>query len=384
MTGAAAAPVGAGISLLLGSLELGGAERIALGIARHLRQRGRLTMIHGMGLPGRLCGMLDAEQLPWESVPRVESRFAMRSRWRMHAVGHRIAMHRPRVVIGFTHPANVTCGLVARRLGAAAMWFQLDEGLSRCAAGLERSAVAGTDAFVANSPGGAAFLQRQYGIPVATVGLIPTGVELPAPQLDRHAWRRRLGTDGSALIACMVANLSRRKDHATLLRAWAAALATRTSLPRRPLLVLAGRFDDAHAGIEMLIRDLGLAGSVVLAGEVSDIAGLLGACDLALFSSLSEGCPNGVLEAMAAGLPVAASDIPGIRHAFGGGLATDLLAPSGDAGALAWAIGRLLDDARLREERGLANREHVQRRFTGTAMNHAMDAVLRRWIAVDP
>ena len=79
--------------------------------------------------------------------------------------------------------------------------------------------------------------------------------------------------------------------------------------------------------VEALIQELKIVSSVRLVGEVPDLANLLGALDLGVFSSRFEGCPNGVLECMAAGLPVVATDIPGIIEAVGSDMKSYLIYP---------------------------------------------------------
>jgi glycosyltransferase involved in cell wall biosynthesis len=125
---------------------------------------------------------------------------------------------------------------------------------------------------------------------------------------------------------------------------------------------LAGRFDDMTEPLKTLARDLNLGRSVRFLGHVTDISSLLGAVDLGIFSSQLEGCPNGVLECMAAGLPVVATDIPGIREALGNE-SESTLSPPGDYEAMASKISQLIIDAALRQRYGLINRERVERLF---------------------
>jgi glycosyltransferase involved in cell wall biosynthesis len=89
---------------------------------------------------------------------------------------------------------------------------------------------------------------------------------------------------------------------------------------------------------------------------VSDVAGLLTAVDIGVFSSRSEGCPNGVLECMAAGLAIAATDIEGVREVVG---SSELLAPVGDADALSHTILKLASDPVLCMTFGAQNRKRI-------------------------
>ncbi len=130
----------------------------------------------------------------------------------------------------------------------------------------------------------------------------------------------------------------------------------------RALLALAGRDDGDRAPVEAFVRDLGLDGSVRFAGDVDDVAGFLSAADAGVLSSRAEGCPNALLECMAAGLAVAGTDVAGVREAVGDDGA-QLLAPAGDAEALGAALVRLAREPELRQELGSRNRVRVQAHF---------------------
>jgi len=161
----------------------------------------------------------------------------------------------------------------------------------------------------------------------------------------------------------MVANLTIYKDHLTLLKAWRLVVDRLSSRGRRAVLVLAGRFEETHAALEQLGAELGLRQSLAFLGGVADISGLLRAVDLGVFSSRSEGCPNGILECMAAGLAVVATEIPGIREAVGPD-GDRFLAPPGDAGALATQIVRLALKPELRAQVGELSRGRIQAEFS--------------------
>ncbi len=87
------------------------------------------------------------------------------------------------------------------------------------------------------------------------------------------------------------------------------------------------------------------------------------AADLVVLSSKSEGLPNAMLEAHAAGRPVVATDVGGMREVVLDG-ESGLLVPSGDRPALARALARLADDRLLRERMGRVGRLHVESNFS--------------------
>ncbi|HEV8632610.1 MAG TPA: glycosyltransferase, partial [Thermoanaerobaculia bacterium] len=201
-------------------------------------------------------------------------------------------------------------------------------------------------------------LADELGVDAAKVTIIANAVDLPAPALDRARWRERLRVTAATPLVCMVANLHRYKDHATLVAAWRRVVDGGAG--PSPVLLLAGRRGDTAGKVESLVARLALGESVQLLGEVDDVAGLLAAVDLFAFSSRHEGCPNAVLEAMAAGLPVVATDDPGNREALG---PEGYFVASGDSAALADAIVRLLADPERRRAEGTRNRQRIATAF---------------------
>ena len=138
---------------------------------------------------------------------------------------------------------------------------------------------------------------------------------------------------------------------------------------------MAGRHDGAYEPLAALARELNLNGSVRFAGQVLDVTGLLSAADLAVFSSTIEGCPNGVLESMAAGLAVAGTNIDAIKSVVGPA-GSQFLAPPRDEAALADAILKLANDADLRVTIGAESRAWVLDKYTAWRMCEETVAVL--------
>jgi len=165
----------------------------------------------------------------------------------------------------------------------------------------------------------------------------------------------------------MVANLHTNKDHATLLKAWEIVSSALDQERRSAVLVLAGKQYGAYESLVALTRTLKLDHSVRFTGQVSDVAGLLSAVDIGVFSSRSEGCPNGVLECMAAGLPVAGTDIDGVREVVGD-TGRSLLAPPGNADALAQIILKLAHDPDLCVKIGDQNRKRIAQEYDARRM----------------
>ena len=347
------------VVFVLGDLELGGAERQALILARYLIEHEQADVeVWGFNRAGPVADICEQQGIKWRIVP-VELR----------KVARLLREVRPDILLPYTLLPNVVCGLVWQRTGARlCVWNQRDEGIFDFNPNWQHRAAQKTPQFISNSPAGASYLIEKLNVDPAKVRVIPNGIEVAQPQLDRRAWRARLEIDETSFVACMVANVHANKDHETLLKAWDIVVDHKHDA----MLVLAGRHYGAYESLVELSKELGIADRVRFAGQVSDVAGLLSAVDLGVFSSRSEGCPNGVLECMAAGLAVVGTDIEGIRET-----GIRFLAPPGDAARFAQIILELADDRVLRATIGAANRSRIEERYSARRMCEDTVALLK-------
>ena len=361
------------IVFVLGNLELGGAERQALILAQYLVEHERAHVeVWGLNKSGPAAEICGRNGIISRVVPYPLIGFSIPENANIRRL---LQEAKPDILLPYTLRPNVVCGLIWQNTGArSCVWNQRDEGIP-FPDSTEALAASLTPLFIANSNVGARFLTGKLGMDPAKVNVIPNGVALAVPELDRRAWRDRLAVDDRCFVACMVANLHAKKDHATLLHAWRNVVSELEADGRDALLVLAGRHDGAYQARAFLAAELGLEERVRFVGPVSDVSGLLGAVDVGVFSSRSEGCPNAVLESMAAGLPVAGTDIEGIREIVGPAGAS-FLAPPGDSDALATILTTLANEPELRTETGAQNRERVRNNYDPVRMCKETAALL--------
>ncbi|MBF0109882.1 MAG: glycosyltransferase [Magnetococcales bacterium] len=175
------------------------------------------------------------------------------------------------------------------------------------------------------------------GIPEEHIRVLPNGVDLELFRpLDRDAARRELGIEGTTLLS--VGHLVRRKGHDIPIRAL-------PSLPGVRLVVAGGGGtfeDDNELVLKRLARDLGVADRVCFAGPVPQarLPMHYSAADILVLASTREGWANVLLEAMACGLPVIASNVWGTPEVVAAPEAGVLMEERSVAGFLA-AFGRL-------------------------------------------
>ena len=187
----------------------------------------------------------------------------------------------------------------------------------------------------------------------APVHVIPNGVPPPPHPL------RRTPPAGAPLVIGTAARLSPQKRPEDLLDAF------RRALPGLPPCVLriAGGVETGAGEHVAGLRRRAAGLPVEWLGELHDLAGFHRQCDIFAMVSEPAGCPNASLEALAAGLPVVATDVGGAAEQVRDGL-TGRLVPPRDAAAFAAALLDLARSPELRATLGDAGREHVLRHFT--------------------
>jgi L-malate glycosyltransferase len=171
-------------------------------------------------------------------------------------------------------------------------------------------------------------------------------------------------------VVLVVGRLSREKDHLTLLDA---------------LQLLRGRFQPhllivgdgpERSRIEKSIAALGLSGDVTLTGQQSSAEPYYGIANLAVLSSRSEGSPNVLLEAMAAGVPLVATAVGGVPEIATDG-ETALLVQPGDSRALAESMARLLENRQLGARLAAQARQLVRERYAPEARTKRLVEIYR-------
>jgi glycosyltransferase involved in cell wall biosynthesis len=210
------------------------------------------------------------------------------------------------------------------------------------------AALSGARLYVCPSESLRALASRWRLIDPGRIRVLPNPVRLPEVA-DRADLRRRHGFRGPTLVAA--GRLVPQKDLDVALRAVGACDGVE--------LVVAGDGPE-RLRLEAFASDLGLGARVRFLGTLphGSVTELLAAADAVVLSSGWENFPHAAVEGLAAGTPVIATDVGGLREIVEDGV-NGLLVPARDPGALAAAIGRLLGDGALRERLGTAARRSV-------------------------
>lgn len=198
-----------------------------------------------------------------------------------------------------------------------------------------------------------------------TVGVMPLGLELDGflrADLRRGEIRRRFGIPGAVPLIGIIARLAPIKDHTTFLEA---AAALRASRPDARFLIVGD--GDRRSHLEQQAHALGLDECAYFIGWQHELEPIYADLDLVVLSSLNEGTPVSLIEAMAAGLSVVATKVGGVPDLVADGK-TGLLVPPKNPIAMSRAVDTLLGDADKRRQMGQLGRDAVYPLYSDAAL----------------
>jgi sugar transferase (PEP-CTERM/EpsH1 system associated) len=211
-----------------------------------------------------------------------------------------------------------------------------------------------------------AWLEQSIGVPAERVTVIRNGVDTARFVPRGGAWRPWSGAPpgfdgGNSFAVGTVGRMAAIKNQVLLVRAFLRALEQAPELRPRLRLVLVGE-GPLREPCRRLLEQANAAELAWLPGEREDIPELMRSLDLFALPSTAEGLSNTILEAMASGLPVAATRVGGNSELVDHGH-TGLLTPPGDEQALAEAILAYARDPQMAARHGAAGRQRAEAEF---------------------
>ncbi len=282
----------------------------------------------------------------------------------------------PRIVQTFLFHANLACAWAARRVGVPHVVTGIRVAERR--AGWHLWASRWSDRFVDRhvcvSESVRQFSISEGGLPAEKLVVIPNAVDVQRFVAVVPAARESIGVSLSAQVVTCIGRLDRQKGIAWLLEL------LRDVAPKVPNveLLLVGEGPErrelealAKRRCPMPVRFLGFRG---------DVPSILAASDLVVVPSRWEGMPNVVLEAMAAGRAMVATDVEGVREALGP-MAPQQVVAVNDPRGFAERIAALLNNSTLRQTLENANRDYVDHAFSFAAMMTAYERLYRELLA---
>jgi glycosyltransferase involved in cell wall biosynthesis len=344
------------IILLVTQMEGGGAQAAAVRVASGLRGRGHNAETWFLYRKRSIQGAEEWVRVMLDRPPRTPLDYLRVA----EQLGRRMRAFRPDAVVSFTHYANVLGQCVARAVGVPGRvasqrnpawsypriariadrvigslgWYSVNVMVSRSVA----------DSF--------ARYPRRYR---RRATVVYNGVPFTPSSLSREAARRRFGLPLEPILILNIGRLSRQKNQQALLKALPAVAGAELVLVGDGELSAELRVEAKRYGVEARAHFLGEIGA-------ADVPHVLRAADVFAMPSRYEGMSNALLEALCAGLPIAASNIPPQAEVLrpDGASAAGLLVAPDDVSGWESALNRLTRDAALRHGLGLRALERAR------------------------
>jgi glycosyltransferase involved in cell wall biosynthesis len=342
------------ICFLAGTLGQGGAERQLFYILSALRQSGAVPRLLCLGRNEFWEGRIKDLGVPITCVGQPKARLM-----RLFRIISELRKHPLQIFQSQHFYTSAYVGVAARLLGLCGIGAMRNNGLSGVMDSGPIGAWLGLRApkVIAANSRAAIRYATEHGVRPERLYLLPNVV-------DTTQFRPTARLRENQIRLITVGRFIQNKRLDRFLSALA-RLREGTKRDVKGTIVGAGPLKEAlekHAGALGLLPD-----GVEFKGSVSDMAPVYAEADICVLTSESEGTPNVLLEAMASGLPVVATEVGGVPEIVRQG-ENGFLAPSGDEDSLCAALARLINDSRLRMQMGKNARGYVE-------ANHSVDGL---------
>ncbi len=361
------------VLIVISNLEFGGAQRQIVELTKHLDARFNVT----------LCSLSDYIPLASQCAERVDVTVIKKEHRFDVTVPLKLAKLIKEKNIDLVHSflfdadiaARVATALLSSPPTHIASERNTDYSLKKVQLLAHKITRRWVDAVIANSHTGSRFHQKIVGLPKTHYHVVYNGVDTERfkpfeSPLDDHTFRVTHSLTGKILIG-MFASFKSQKNHPLLLKAFKRLIALH---PECKLLLVGDQLAGGQHGSDQYkselleqIDSLNLSDHIISMGNHPEVETLYTACDFTVLPSRFEGLPNVVLESLASGVPVVATDVSDNAHIIKNG-ETGYVVPSEDESELFKAMLRLVKAQKRRTTMGHAARKTAMRDFSCHAL----------------
>ena len=368
---------------LTASTMFGGPERQMLGFAEHLSNEYRTTFL-SFREGGRCGAFLDVVRERGFDGIELASDFP-RVRATVRELAELLGKLKADILLAHGYKANILGRLAARRVGipavAVSRGWTWEGRKMRAYTQLDKWHLRLMDHVVSVSEGQAAKV-RACGVPTTRMTTIRNSARLAAFTEPDGSYCEKLRdqftpSDGIERVVVAAGRLSPEKGFGVLIDAAARICAADPGVG----FVLFGEGNE-RAALEAQVAAFGLTQRFRMPGFTPDLDRYLPWADVVVLSSFTEGLPNVLLEASAAGVPVVGTAVGGVPEVIADG-ETGYVVPPGDPTTLAARLSQFLGDRELRRTMGDAGRRRMQTQFTFESQAEAYLQLLGRLLGVD-
>jgi glycosyltransferase involved in cell wall biosynthesis len=368
------------LALVVSNLEYGGAQRQVVALANQLNASGGDVVVVSLSSHVPLAHALDGGATKLRVIEK-HHRFDLTVPWRLARLLRSLETE---VTHAFLFDAEIAARLAGALyprtavIGSERNTDYVPPRRHKVPLRLTRRWCA---AVIANSNAGKRFQQRVLGVPAESVYVVHNGVDLRsfAPRAAELA-RAETGLPPAVPIVGMFASFKTQKNHPMFFRM------ARRVLERQPQTVFLCVGEALHRGLQgsdaylaqmqALISELRLEQNIRLVGNRDELLAWYTSCDVTVLTSMREGTPNVLLESMACGVPVVATDVADNALVVPQGQVGFVVAADDDV-AMAERVVELVASAERRRELGRAARSWVEREFSLARLAEKTAAVYR-------
>ncbi len=351
-------------------MRLGGAEKHVISLASGLRERGYATGIACIFQEGRLAEEVRREQIPFECLG-IQGRWGAKT---LFEIGRWIRSRPIDILHTYLFGFHFFAGFPARFSGVPLILSsrrEVPQWQKKRHRWIENLGNFFVDRVICCSEAVRQWTLEKENMPAEKVLTIYNGVNIHQFSLPAGApeIRREFGIPTDAPLVGTVANFSGEKGYPYL--AEAAGEVLKENRNARFLFVGTGPLEKS---IKEQVRKIPGQERIIFTGARSDVADLIDAMDVFVLSSVIEGFPNVLLEALALSKPLVATEVGGVPELIHSG-EDGVLVPSRDGHALARAILSLLQNPEKARALGLQGREEIRKKFTRERMIDEYEAL---------
>ena len=364
------------VALCITELRVGGAERVLVELATRLdRSRFEPFVCSMKPCPGEeehsFVPQLTQADIPIEFA-NIRSSLTLSSG--LLRLRNMFRKHKPQICQTFLFHANFFSRFVARATGVPIVisGIRVAEREKKWYLRLDRMTQSLVDKYVCVSKGVAEFTTQTGKISQKKICVIPNGIETSEYENVQKSDLTQFGCSLHTHKIIVVGRLHQQKGIDWLLQTLSHWLE-----PRQDCELLIVGDGPERTKLEQIAVQQPYRNHVHFLGHRRDVPELLAASDLLLLPSRWEGMPNVVMQAMAAGLPIVATEVEGIDELL---VQQSQICKFGDTKDFAWKIQQFLDDARLRKTAGTQNQTRIRQHFSIEKMVAAYEEL---WLSMN-
>lgn len=359
------------ITFVITELDVGGAERALVQLVIGLPRDQWESRVISIGPWGPLVATLQDAGLAVHCLDALYLWDTPRVLWQLR---REFRAFRPEIVQTFLFHANILGRIAGRWAGVPHIvsGIRVAERRSSLYGAIDRWTNCWVECNVCVSRAVAEFCERESGLDPRKSVVIPNGVEIAPFQAAEPISVADFGLPADAPIVLAIARLEHQKGIDLLLKAAAGFL---QGAPEAHLVILGDGVDRLQ--LEQQATSTPVADRIHFLGHRSDVARWLKRAQMLVLPSRWEGMPNVVLEAMAGGVAVVATDVEGVREILKDGV-NGRIVPSGDVATLTEVTASLIRQPKFCKELGVAAQESVVKCFTVEAMIEQYDRLYRK------